>query len=160
MKTTAYKRLFSRILCLVLTCISALAVGCTDNNRETPMAGSGAAGTSGDQAETLSQDGGVTKLGNGKTVFKFTVVDGSGNEAVFEIATDKDTVGDALKEHGLLEGEDGPYGLYVKKVSGITADYDKTGTYWAFYENGEYAMAGVDKTKAVSGAAYSFKVEK
>ena len=34
----------------------------------------------------------------------------------FTIKTDKDTLGDALLEHGLVEGEQGAYGLYIKKV--------------------------------------------
>ena len=78
----------------------------------------------------------------------------------FDIATDKTTVGDALLELGLIAGEEGAYGLYVKQVNGITADYDVDQTYWAFYVNGEYGMTGVDATDIEAGATYSFKVEK
>ena len=74
--------------------------------------------------------------------------------------TDKTIVGDALVENGLIEGDEGDFGLYVKKVNGITADYDVDGTYWAFYENGAYAATGVDKTTVVSGTTYEFRVEK
>ena len=81
-------------------------------------------------------------------------------ETKFEIHTDKKTVGEALLEVKLIEGEDGPYGLYVKKVNGITADYDVDQTYWAFYINGEVAMTGVDVTDVEGGATYSFKVAK
>ena len=99
-------------------------------------------------------------LGEGKTQFNFTVVDKDGKETAFEIHTDKATVGEALLELGLIEGEEGAYGLYVKKVNGITADYDVDQTYWAFYVNGEYGMTGVDVTNIEAGATYSFKVEK
>ncbi len=99
-------------------------------------------------------------LGEGKTKFNFTVVDKDGNETAFEIHTDKKTVGDALFEHNLIEGEAGDYGLYVKKVNGITADYDADKTYWAFYIDGEYAMSGVDSTDVEAGKTYTFKVEK
>ena len=51
------------------------------------------------------------------------------------------------------------YGLYVKEVNGITADYDVDGTYWAFYINDEYASTGVDSTNITEGDNYSFKVE-
>ena len=61
---------------------------------------------------------------------------------------------------GLIAGEDGAYGLYVKTVNGVTLDYDADGMYWAFYVNGEYASSGVDATEAVSGAEYMFKAEK
>ena len=59
-------------------------------------------------------------------------------------------------DEGLIEGEDGPYGLYVKKVNGIVADYDVDQSYWAFNINGEYAMTGVDVTDIVDGDTYSF----
>ena len=72
----------------------------------------------------------------------------------FTVKTDKDTVGEALIEHGLISGEDGAYGLYVKVVNGMTADYDVDQSYWAFYINGEYAMSGVDTTEIVEGTTY------
>ena len=60
----------------------------------------------------------------------------------------------------MIAGEDAEYGLYVKTVNGITAEYEVDGTYWAFYINGEYGMTGVDQTAVEEGASYSFKVEK
>ena len=72
----------------------------------------------------------------------------------FTIHTDKATVGEALQEHELIEGDKGEFGLYIKKVNGITADYDVDRTYWAFYVNGEYAMSGVDLTTIDEGAVY------
>ena len=100
-----------------------------------------------------------TELGEGKNTFTFTVVDASGNKDVFDISTDKKIVGDALKEHNLISGQEGEFGLYVKTVNGKTYDYNKDGKYWAFYVDGEYASAGVDKTEIKSGCAYMFKAE-
>ena len=80
-------------------------------------------------------------------------------ETAFQIHTDKETVGDALLELGLIAGEEGAYGLYVKTVNGLTVDYDTDGKYWAFYTNGEYAVSGVDTTTIEAGITYSFKVE-
>lgn len=102
----------------------------------------------------------VTVLGEGEKTFAFTVVDADGNETAFEIHTDGETVGEALLELELIAGDDGDYGLYVKEVNGITADYDVDGTYWAFYVNGEYASTGVEQTAVSDGDSYSFKVEK
>ena len=99
-------------------------------------------------------------LGEGSVKFTFIVVDADGNETDFVINTDKETVGDALLEQNLIEGEEGDYGLYVKTVNGITADYDTDQTYWAFYVNGEYASTGVDSTPVNEGDTYEFKVEK
>lgn len=110
-------------------------------------------------AASESSDAFVTEVGTGKVSFPFTVCDKDGNTADFIVHTDKAIVGDALLDCGLIEGEEGPYGLYVKTVNGITADYDKDGVYWAFYVNGEYGMSGVDLTEIDPDAEYMFKVE-
>ena len=85
------------------------------------------------------------------------VVKAGENYVTFTIKTDKDTVGAALEEHGLISGEQGAYGLYVKKVNGIVADYDVDMSYWAFYVNGEYALSGVDTTKITEGEEYKLE---
>lgn len=91
--------------------------------------------------------------------FTFVVVGPDAKESTFQITTDKTTVGEALLEQGLIEGEQGDYGLYVKTVNGITLDYEKDGKYWAFYVDGEYGMSGVDTTEIVAGSTYTFKAE-
>lgn len=76
------------------------------------------------------------------------------------VKTDKDTVGAALLEYDLIAGEDGRYGLYVKKVNNILADYDVNGYYWAFYIDGEIAMTGVDGTAIEEGVTYTLEYAK
>ena len=88
-------------------------------------------------------------------VYYFVAVDLDGNETKYEIHTEEKLVGTALIAHGLIAGEDGPYGLYVKTVNGITLDYDKDGKYWSLLIDGEYAMTGVDMTEAVAGSTYT-----
>ena len=93
------------------------------------------------------------ELGKGsKTIM--VEVEAEDQKVTFTIHTDKDTVGEALMEHDLIEGEEGAYGLYVKKVNGITADYDEDKHYWALYVDGEYAMSGVDSTEVKDGVTY------
>ena len=75
----------------------------------------------------------------------------------FTVNTDEETVGAALLKEGLLEGEDGDYGLYIKKVNGMLADYNVDQTYWAFYINGEYAMTGLDMTEIDESAVYKLE---
>ncbi len=100
-----------------------------------------------------------TEFGNGaKTVV--VEVKAEDQQVTFTIKTDKDTVGAALLEHGLIAGEEGAYGLYIKQVNGITADYDVDQTYWSFYINGEYAMTGVDTTEITEGATYRLEYTK
>lgn len=152
MKTTDMKRLLSFILCIVLVAAMALFAGCSDSKKtETP---------SENITEQSEQTADVKELGEGNTKFDFSVVDKDGNETKFVVKTDKKTVGEALLDAGLIEGEEGQYGLYVKKVNGITADYEIDGTYWGFFVNDAMAPAGVDMTEIKEGESYAFKVSK
>ena len=85
------------------------------------------------------------------------VVDDSGAITAYELDTDSAYLQQAMDEaKGLTYGaEDGPYGLYILSVNGIVADYNVDQTYWAFYENGEYALSGVDTTEIVPGTLYA-----
>ena len=78
----------------------------------------------------------------------------------FTIHTDKETLGEALMEHDLIDGEMGAYGLYVKFVNGIEADYDKDQTYWGFYKNGEMMNVGVDGATIKDGEHYELIKQK
>lgn len=100
------------------------------------------------------------ELGEGGTRFALTITDGDGAQTHVTVNTDAATVGEALEELGLIQGEEGAYGLYVEMVNGITADYDADRTYWAFYINGDYAMTGVDATELVPGDSYELRVER
>ncbi len=95
-----------------------------------------------------------------KVSFTLIIVDDQGNETTKTIETTRTIVGDALLDEGLIEGEEGDYGMFITKVNGIYADYNETGTYWSFYIDGEYAMTGIDQTDIVDGATYMLKVEK
>ena len=162
------KRIQSLLLCMMLIVAMAFTtVGC-NSKKESSVEGSttaveatvdnGVEESTPAVEETVENE--VQVLGEGETIFLFTVVDKDGNETNFEIHTDKTTVGDALLDLELISGDEGEFGLYVKTVNGITADYDVDQTYWAFYVNGEYAMSGVDTTEIEADASYSFKVEK
>ncbi len=173
--------LLARILCMMLIVAMALfTAGCKKDETETPQDGQetnvtataapqedisgedaeGNGDVAGDAEQAGDVESGATELGEGAVSFNFSVVDKDGNETKFVIHTDAETVGAALLEHGLIEGEESEYGLYVKKVNGILADYDVDQTYWGFYVNGEYAMSGVDTTNIEEGGNYSFKVSK
>ena len=94
-----------------------------------------------------------TEFGNGnKTITVEVKVEDQ--SVVFTIHTDKDTVGAALIEHDLIAGDEGAYGLYIKVVNGITADYDIDQSYWAFYEGENYANQGIYDTNVTDGGVY------
>ena len=92
-------------------------------------------------------------FGKGATTVEVEVKVGD-YSVTFTLKTDKATLGEALLEHNLIAGERGQYGLYIKVVNGITADYDVDQSYWAFYKNGEYCMTGIDSTPIANGEHY------
>ena len=130
MKMTKLKKILSFFLCMVL--IAAMALFATACN---------------------GQENGEEAV---EKTFTFIVKDAEGEETPFEITTYEKTVGAALLAEKLIEGTVESYGLYVKKVNGIVADYNVNGAYWAFYVNGQYALSGVDSTNIEDGATYSF----
>ena len=143
------KAKLSRVLSLVpvfvlITAMALFAWGCGDKKTDVP---------------DTAVSGDAVSVGEGDTRF-ILEVDGGDKKTVYDVKTDEKTVGDALQELGLIEGEEAEYGLYVKTVDGITADFDADGTYWAFYANGEYALTGADMTDIVPGTVYSFVREK
>lgn len=99
---------------------------------------------------TYSED---TSLGTGVTTVEVEVKAGE-KSVTFTLKTDRKILGDALSDHGLIAGEESQYGLFVKTVNGISADYDVDGYYWGFYKNGEYMMTGVDGAEISDGEHY------
>lgn len=99
------------------------------------------------------------ELGAGSQTLSVEVIDAEGQKVAFTVHTTKTTVGEALQELGIIDGEESEYGLYIKSVNGITADYDTDGSYWAFYIGEDYALTGVDSTSIEEGTVYSFRVE-
>ncbi len=136
------KRLLVSLIALVLS-ISFALCGCT--------------GVSVD--ETTTELVSVSDSGYEKS-FIFEVVDKDGVKTQTEIDTDKKILGEALQDLGLIKGEEGDFGIYIKEVNGIVADYDIDGTYWAFYINDAMSMKGADQVEIVDGDVYSFRVEK
>lgn len=94
-----------------------------------------------------------TTLGEGNKTIEVEVKAGE-KSVTFTISTDADTLGDALLEHSLIEGEDSIYGIYIKKVNGILADYDVDKHYWSLTKNGEYLMTGADSTEIADSEHY------
>ena len=138
-----------KIIALVLALVLALSL-CA--------CGAPAAGGGDDGGTTMVTDGAT--LGEGAKSFTLEITYLEGETITATVNTDAESVGEALMDLGVLEGEDGPYGIYIKSINGVTADYETDGTYWAFYINGEYAMTGAEVTPIEADTVYSFVVEK
>lgn len=83
------------------------------------------------------------------------VVHADESKKSFTYHTDEEFLGPVLQAEGLVEGEIGDFGLYIKVVDGEEADYDTDGAYWAFYQGEDYAAQGVDATPIRDGDSFS-----
>ncbi|MBE6702910.1 MAG: DUF4430 domain-containing protein [Ruminococcaceae bacterium] len=96
-------------------------------------------------------------FGNGSKTVQVEVK-ADDRSVTFTIKTDKAFLGEALTEHSLIEGEEGPYGLFITAVNGIRVS-DADHTYWALYKDGTYSMTGVDTTPIADGEHYELVKE-
>lgn len=154
--------LFLSLILVGLLCLTGCAGTLDEATTEAPLTTEGTETTDAAAAEGLWADAVYTEdttLGEGKkaVTVKFTAEE---KTITFTIMTDKTILGDALTDAALVEGEQGAYGLYIKKVNGITADYDVNGAYWGFFIDGEYAATGVDSTEIADGAVYELAYTK
>ena len=100
-----------------------------------------------------------TEIGEGAVTVKVEVAAGD-KSITFTVHTDKKNLGDALTENKLVSGDDSEYGLYIKEVNGIKADYDTDKAYWAISKDGEYLQTGADSTEIADGEHYELTYTK
>ena len=136
------------LLLLLTLLVAAVAIGCGEKTNEVTA------------EATVVTDAQPVQIGAGQYTFAFTATFADGSAKQYSVSTDCETVGAALLANGLIEGEDGPFGLYVKRVCGVLADYDVDQTYWALYADGESAMVGVDALGCADVKSVEFRVSK
>lgn len=136
-KTNRKARRLNRLLALLfaLAVLAGALAGCAGGD-----GGSSSGGQSGSTAEAV------------KTI-TLTVVHRDGSSKDFTIETGKETLGEALADEGLIEGEDSEYGLFVTKVDGEEADGSKH-EFWSLTIGGEMASTGVDSTPIEDGGQF------
>ena len=78
-----------------------------------------------------------------------------GQTNTFELHTNAEYLGEAMQEEGLLEGTEGPYGLYVLAVDSETVD-ESNQEWWGYTKSGEYVNYGVDMCPIADGDHYEF----
>ena len=159
------KNTIKSTLALILALLMTLCLfSCKKDETETPQTPSSAENEAGGTiapeglwaSATYLKD---TTFGEGaKTVTVKVIADGK--SVAFTIKTDAKTLGEALIAHDLIAGDQGDFGLYIKFVNGIRADYDLDKRYWNFTKNGEYMMTGADMTEIADGEAYEFTYAK
>lgn len=158
------------VLSAIIIVISLAACGAKTNNNPTEAPKTTASGDAGQTqsgkneapAEPVTLESGHTTLGDKKDykyAFYLEVISKDGTNKKYGIYTKETTLGAALSAIGVIDGEDGPYGLMVESVFGEEHIYETTGYVWMVYVNGEQAQTGVDSINLESGATYTFKVE-
>lgn len=142
-KNFIFTRALAAILALICMLSMALAiVSCSDdgdaNESSTPV-----------ESPAASEEANIS--------ITLEVVGPDGTSKEFAISTDpKNNLRQALEAEGLIAGDESEFGLYVKVVNGITADYDVDGSWWGLYKDGEMLMTGVDSTPIADGDHFEF----
>lgn len=156
------RNLFAALLC---TFTVTLAAGCGEQK---PSAESGAVFASSDSTGVSTSDSTGDALsplweraqytedceiGSGAHSARITVQIGE-RKVTITVKSDKTNLAEMLTESKLVEGEEGSYGLYIKRVNGILADYDADKAFWSLQQNGTPTALGASSITVADGDAY------
>ena len=92
-------------------------------------------------------------FGEGNKTFEVEVI-ADGYSVTFTVSTDEKYLGTPLLSNGIIEGDEGAYGIYITAVNGIVADYGANQSWWKVSKSGTALMTGVDATEIENGAHY------
>lgn len=81
------------------------------------------------------------------------VVHGDGSRRSFSYDTDHEYLGEVLMEEGLVDGEEGAYGLFITTVDGETAD-DANQEWWCLTKDRGQLNTSADQTPIADGEHY------
>ena len=140
------KKVTSLILAIMLVFSFTFIIACntdTSHNSTTPSSQSSIWNSA-----TYQEN---TELGNGTKVISVEIK-AEDKSVTLTVKTDCETLGEALKEHSLIQGENGLYTV----VNGMTADWNVDKTYWALTENGVMCMEGADTLEISDGGHYEW----
>lgn len=149
----------TRTLLAVLVCVCALT-GCGGQKTEAPETYASAvisavAGDS-DPLSPLWEHAKYTEdceIGSG--AHNVRIIVGIGERSVtITVRSDKTNLAEMLTESGLVEGEESSYGLYIKRVNGVLADYDTDKAFWSLQQNGTPTAVGASLITIADGDAY------
>lgn len=104
------------------------------------------------------------KAQTGTKAYTVEVVDNTGATKSYEGRTNAEYLSglmDELVQEGdfSYDGSSSDYGLFITTINGVTADYDKDGSYWSIYVNGEMGQYGADSQPVSDGDDFRFVYE-
>lgn len=147
--------IFSRVLAALLALICMLSmtlafVSCSND---------GSGSESSTPVSTPNQE--IESPEDAKITITLEVIGPDNSSKEFVISTSKkNNLRQALEAEGLISGDESAYGLYVKVVNGITADYDVDSSWWSLSKGGEILMTGVDSTPIADGDHFELTYSK
>ena len=146
-KNFIFSRVFAALLALICMLSMTLAfVSCSNDG-------------DGNESSTPNQE--IESPEDTQITITLEVIGPDNSSKEFVISTSKkNNLRQALEAEGLISGDDGPYGLYIKVVNGITADYDVDGSWWSLSKSGEILMTGVDSTPIADGDHFELTYSK
>lgn len=89
----------------------------------------------------------------GRKTVTVRVIHKDQSEKSFEVTTEKEYLGEILREEGIVEGEDGPYGMYILSADGEAAD-EANQEWWCITKGGEQVNTSADRTPVMDGEGY------
>lgn len=94
----------------------------------------------------------------GAKAITIEVVDQTQTQTTYQVHTDAEYLIDAMKDtpEFTFSGYEGPYGLTLITINGITADWDRDQAYWCIYANGEMGSYGIDTQPVNDGDCFRF----
>ena len=98
------------------------------------------------------------KANAGSKIIEVTVIHGDESQKSFTIRSDAESLREALESEGLIEGEDGPYGIYILTVDGETADESQQ-QWWCITKGGETVTTGAEDTMIAHGDKYEITLK-
>lgn len=156
MKLQNKTRLLSVILAVISVFSVILMAGCGQKTENNPVS------SAAKKEDKIWADATYTEdktFGEGAKTVTVEVI-ANGKSVTFTLKTDKENLADAMLEFSLVEGDNDQYGLYIKKVNGILADYNVDQHYWSLSKNGETLMTGASGVKIQNGEKYEFTYAK
>ncbi len=133
------KRTFLSVTSVILVVISLLCFVSCDNN--------GIEKTSLWENATYTSD--VT-LGEGSKTVTFDI-EAEGKKITITLKTDKETLGAAMYEQGLINDPS-----FFDTLNGMLASWDKDKAYWAFYQGETMMPYGVNDQEISGGESFRF----
>ena len=89
----------------------------------------------------------------GRKTVTVQVVHSDGTSRDFTMETEEACLGPALIAGGVVEDNQGPYGLYILTADGETAE-ESAQEWWKLTKGGEMVNTGVDATPIADGDAF------